>query len=89
MSLDPRKITGMPDANPLEGNEWLELVQHGVNKKIRVLELQGPIGPDGKSAYELAVIKGYSGTLTQWLESLKDSLSITKATVLQLLFLKL
>lgn len=28
-------------------------------------------GRDGKSAYELAVEKGYTGTLEQWLESLK------------------
>lgn len=31
----------------------------------------GEAGTDGKSAYELAVANGYSGTLTEWLASLK------------------
>lgn len=31
----------------------------------------GEAGTDGKSAYELAVTNGYSGTLTEWLASLK------------------
>lgn len=33
----------------------------------------GGTGPAGKSAYELAVQQGYSGTLTQWLASLKGA----------------
>jgi hypothetical protein len=33
----------------------------------------GAQGPPGKSAYELAVQQGYSGTLDQWLDSLKGS----------------
>lgn len=32
-------------------------------------------GPAGKSAYELAVAAGYSGTLTEWLDSLKGAAS--------------
>jgi len=32
--------------------------------------LQGEVGADGKSAFELAVEKGYEGTLDEWLESL-------------------
>lgn len=28
------------------------------------------IGADGRSAYELAVLKGFDGTLDEWLESL-------------------
>lgn len=30
-------------------------------------------GVDGKTAYDLAVEKGYKGTLEEWLESLKGS----------------
>jgi len=30
----------------------------------------GPMGPDGKSAYEVAVEQGFSGTPQEWLESL-------------------
>jgi hypothetical protein len=33
---------------------------------------QGDTGLTGKSAYELAVIDGFEGTLTQWLDSLKS-----------------
>lgn len=33
----------------------------------------GSVGADGKSAYELAVQEGYSGTLNQWLASLEGS----------------
>ena len=32
---------------------------------------QGPAGKDGKSAYEVAVAAGYSGTVQQWLQSLQ------------------
>ena len=35
--------------------------------------VQGPIGPDGLSAYQLAVAQGYSGTLESWLDSLKGA----------------
>ena len=33
-------------------------------------DLQGPAGADGKSAYELAVENGYTGTLEEWLAAL-------------------
>lgn len=33
----------------------------------------GPAGPVGKSAYQLALDAGFSGTLTQWLASLKGA----------------
>lgn len=38
--------------------------------KVKDLELAGP-GQDGKSAYEVAVQEGYSGTESQWLSSLQ------------------
>lgn len=34
---------------------------------------EGGTGVDGKSAYQLAVEQGFSGTLTQWLDSLKGA----------------
>ena len=37
----------------------------------------GNDGNDGKSAYELAVEKGYTGSLDEWLESLKGVNGIT------------
>lgn len=35
------------------------------------VDLEGQIGPDGKSAYELAVKEGFDGDLTAWIYSLK------------------
>ena len=43
-----------------------ELEEHGVGGS-------GGTGQNGKSAYELAVQEGYSGTLSQWLESLQGA----------------
>jgi len=42
-------------------------------KEVTIIEkdLIGPKGEDGKSAYELACENGFSGTLDEWLESLK------------------
>lgn len=34
---------------------------------------QGPKGDDGDSAYEIAVVHGYTGTEAEWIESLKGS----------------
>ena len=39
----------------------------------RKMEVQGADGANGKSAYELAVEKGYGGTLDEWLASLEGS----------------
>tara|TARA_Y100001973_G_scaffold31044_3_gene46857 strand:+ start:3423 stop:5303 length:1881 start_codon:yes stop_codon:yes gene_type:complete len=40
----------------------------------------GPAGPAGKSAYQIAVEKGYIGTEAQWLASLKGATGATGAT---------
>ncbi len=49
----------------LNGN-WLT---DGANK----IKAQGTDGSNGASAYELALQKGYTGTLEEWLESLKGA----------------
>ena len=37
-----RKITQLPDADlPLTGNEYVEIVQNGVNKKVQISQLPG------------------------------------------------
>lgn len=37
-----KKITQLPDADlPLTGNEYIEIVQNGINKKVQVSELPG------------------------------------------------
>lgn len=42
--------------------------------------IEGPKGDEGKSAYQLAVESGYSGTQAQWLASLKGEKGATGAT---------
>lgn len=59
-------------------SEWLASLvgevgatgQNGADGKDGVNGSDGKNGINGQSAYELAVEKGYSGTLDQWLESL-------------------
>ena len=51
----------------------MDLVTYGLFKKYVQTSLAGAgalQGKDGKSAYEIAVSKGFSGTEEQWLESL-------------------
>lgn len=57
---------------PLSGNEWVEVVQGGQNLRVRASDLVLP-GSDGKSAFDLARENGYSGTIEQWLNSLKGA----------------
>lgn len=68
-SEDDRPLTGEPgDAYLIKGN--LHVWQINTNGWKNV----GPIqGPQGKSAYELAVENGFQGTMKQWIESLKGS----------------
>lgn len=72
---DYRKITGMPPAGTLTGNEWIEVVQGGINKKAKIGAVAGGgsgTGAAGKSAYELAVEEGnFVGSLSDWLDSLQ------------------
>ena len=42
--------------------------------------MQGPVGPQGLSAYEVAKANGFSGTAAQWLASLVGSKGDTGAT---------
>ena len=47
-----------------------ELVDGEARERIAVLEQQGGGGSAGKSAYEIAVDNGFTGTEAQWLASL-------------------
>lgn len=62
--LDPYRITDLPEASTVDGTEWAEIVQAGVNKKILSSKLIS-------SAYTVAVAQGFSGTVGEWLDSLK------------------
>ena len=70
-NTDRRKISGMVNALPLKGTELVEILQDGENRHLPVKDLVGPKGNDGVSAYRLAVLKGFEGSMAQWLESLK------------------
>lgn len=61
------RITDLPDAQEITGEEVVEAVQNGVNVKFTLAQLFVA----GKSAYELAKELGYEGTLEDWLLSLK------------------
>lgn len=54
---------------PFTGNEMVEVVQGGANKRMLLKDLITK-GVDGKSAYELAKEDGFSGDVTSWLASL-------------------
>lgn len=71
------------DLNPLEddlaADAVLPIVQGGVNYYLTASQFlafvlaNGGQGEPGKSAYELAVEQGFTGTLPQWLDSLRGA----------------
>lgn len=68
----------LPETDTLTSDDFVAIVQDGENRRISVDAFggggkseKGDKGDDGKSAYELAVEKGYSGTLEEWLNSLE------------------
>lgn len=63
------KISTMDQAGPLSGIELIEVVQDGFNRSITVSSILSLI-PNGKSAYDIAVQNGFTGTQVQWLASL-------------------
>lgn len=73
------KISTMPSAGALNGTEVVEVIQNGTNKKIPLTSLQSQ-GPNGKSAYEVAVQNGFVGTEVQWLQSIRGPQGIQGPT---------
>lgn len=63
------KISELPDAGELTGDELFEVVQGGLNKKVPARNLF-LAGPEGKSAYDVAVEEGFTGTKFEWLTTL-------------------
>lgn len=64
------KISQLPVAKPITGEELLEAVQDGRNVRLRVNDVKGR---DGLSAYELAVRHGFKGSLSEWFDTLKGA----------------
>lgn len=54
------------------GNYWL-IIYNAVSKKylLSQMDIKGTPGPQGESAYDIAVDNGYKGTEVEWLLSLK------------------
>lgn len=67
------KLSELPEAHSLSGDEIIELIQDGRNKRINIKTVTAKMNA-GKSAYELAVIAGYEGTLVDWLNSIRGEL---------------
>ena len=63
-------IGELPPSSALTGAELLEIEQNGHSAKLPLRELRVP-GPDGRSAYQVAVEAGFTGTKAEWLLSLK------------------
>lgn len=59
----------MSQAGALQGNELIEIIQSGMNKRLALSLLMTA----GKSAYQSAVDLGYVGTLPAWLLSLRGA----------------
>lgn len=64
------KISDLPLATSLDGNEVIEVVKGGVNVRVEVSQIAETVGT-GKSAYDSAVEQGFIGTEAQWVASLK------------------
>lgn len=64
---DTFRIVDLPPSGGLDGSEVLEATKNG--QSVRVLTSQ--LFTAGKSAYQVAVLAGFSGDETQWLASLK------------------
>lgn len=79
-----QKTSTLDDAHELSGNEYVMVVQDGVNRKMTnaqfaaYLELE--YGQSGASAYQIAVAHGYTGTEEEWLASLKGDTGDTGPT---------
>jgi hypothetical protein len=62
-------ISELPNGDNLSGDCWIIAEAMYVWDTVGWAKV-GQVGPSGKSAYELAVSRGYQGTLGQWLNSL-------------------
>lgn len=67
------KISQMPVADAVTGDEYVEVLQNGANKRVVLRDLgnMGPAGPVGYSAYEVAVQNGFQGNEAAWMTSLR------------------
>ena len=79
--------TDLPVAHELDGDEIVAIVQEGINKKIGVRKLIHDFlpddiasGQDGKSAYQIWLDDGHTGTEADFLASLKGQKGDTGAT---------
>ncbi len=64
-----KKDSDFEETFELNGEDYVAIVQNGVNKKISgdVFRDELHNGPQGESAYEIAVRHGYVGTEEEWL----------------------
>ncbi|MGQ7868688.1 hypothetical protein [Sunxiuqinia sp. sy24] len=86
--LDNLKLQGhvVPQPVPVVDGREVELEKTGTHlvwryvgetNWVNLVALADLVGPDGKSAYELAVLGGFPGTEAEWLLSLRGSDGVT------------
>lgn len=71
--MTPKKISELNVAGALKPEDYVEVIQKNadgdyVNVRLAVNNLKGR---DGKNAYELAVVEGYTGSFSDWLLTLR------------------
>ena len=69
------KISAMSPILVLDGEEYIEVIRRDGDGFYRNYKLPATAlkGKDGLTAYQVAVTKGYQGTISQWLASLNGS----------------
>ena len=79
--------TDLPNAHELDGDELVAIVQDGINKKVGVRKLIHDYlpddiasGQDGKSAYQIWLDEGHTGTESDFLADIKGAKGDTVAT---------
>jgi hypothetical protein len=70
LATDAVRDTDLPEADVLDYEDYVAIVQDGRNKKISGDTLRNNLsqGPRGESSYEIAVRHGYEGTEEEWLQ---------------------
>ena len=70
LATDAVRDTDLPEADVLDYEDYVAIVQDGRNKKISGDTLRNNLsqGPRGESSYDIAVRHGYQGTEEEWLQ---------------------
>lgn len=87
--VTPKVVNGTNGTNGVDGKDGTDGVTTVVTKTVKEVVTitvtkdvhNGTDGANGLNAYELAVQRGYTGTLDEWLNSLKGTVTTTTITI--------